>query len=653
MRSVYSLTVLCLLSSVSPAFAQVVPDRKTATTVTKDLTGRATVGIARANSSGISHNTYSEFSAPKVGVGLNNRGIDATTIVNEVTSTKRSFINGPVEVLGSRAHVVLANPNGITVDGGRFINTGGVALSAGLVRFESIGAERVNAVLSTGSGDVTISGEGLSGAMTTLQLIAGRLKIDGPVKNTSVIPNSDIAIVAGRSEVTLDSDVSPLSSLRPLATHRDLDAAAKAILVDVTPRGSLSASRVSISVNSRGAGVSYAGKGHASIGDFTISANGKITTKGADIKAEKALKVAGESIEVLNGPKRQSKISSVSKSVTLLASAGDITLHGALTGAERGDEDPDAQGGVTLKASRNINLLTESADRLAIAFSSKDDIYIEAGGNLENNTGRILSNANTVLRVGGTLTNSMDMIGVGGATTHVTYRRPSGILGRLFGRKQRVETHVTDWGSPHIPGQLAYIAGETMDIQAGRIINLGEIDALDGSLMIDARTLINRGIYSGLLEFTKSCDVRCSSYGTSTITPMGGKINAAGSAEIKASKLIDNEGDIVAYGNLLVDAPKVMARASFLPDFVNRPAGLYNFFSGTEALVSLSPVGGSFLAPVGSVTIKSKRPVVSYGGTINGFTATRIEAGIEETRPTQGEFPRGLNHIGLLRLWLE
>jgi filamentous hemagglutinin family protein len=423
MRLACSLATLCLLSSTA-VVAQVVPDKKTATTVTKAPSGRVTVGIAGANASGISHNTYTEFSASKAGVALNNRGIDATTIVNEVTSTKHSFINGPVEVLGSRAHVVLANPNGITVDGGRFINTGGVALSAGRIRFDDAGAGRVNTVLSTGTGDISIKDNGLSGAMTTLQLIAGRLRIDGPVRNTSVSPNADIALVAGRSEITLDSTISPLSTLRPLATRRDLDDAAKAILVDITPRGSLSASRINISVNSRGAGVSYAGRGQATIGDFTISSNGKITTRGADIKAEKAVKVAARSIEVLNSPKHQSTLSSVSESVTLLANAGDLILLGAVTGAERSDDDPDAAGGVTLKAKGNIKLLTESADRLAIAFSSKDDIYVEAGGNLENNTGRILSNANTVLRVGGTLANTMEIVGAGGESALVTYKRP-------------------------------------------------------------------------------------------------------------------------------------------------------------------------------------------------------------------------------------
>ncbi|MBQ0824183.1 filamentous hemagglutinin N-terminal domain-containing protein [Microvirga sp. HBU67558] len=648
-----SLFALVGLYGASQAWAQAVPDGATRTSATTADTGRVTVNIAPANSSGISHNTYKDFSAPKPGLGLNNRGVDASTIVNEVTSSRRSVLHGPVEVLGSRAHVVIANPNGITVDGGSFINTGGVALSAGPIRFVDAGAGRVNTVLETGKGDITITGGGLSGAMTTLQLIAGRLKIDGPVKNTSVSPSADIALVAGRSEITLDSTVSPLSTLRPLATRRDLDDAANAILIDITPSGSLSASRVNISVNSRGAGVSYAGRGHATIGDFTISSNGKITTKGATIKAEKSLKLAGQGIEVLNDPKRQSTLSSVFKSVTLLANAGDITLLGAVTGSERSDEDPDALGGVTLKAKGNIKLITEDAKRLAVAFASKDDLYVEAGGNLDNNTGRILSNANTVLRIGGTLFNRMATIGAGGETNYVTYKRSPGFFGRLFGRKQRVQTHVVDWGVPRVPGQLAFIAGETLDVKAGHVFNFGELDALDGSLTIDTGTLINTGVYTGLLEFTKTCDWRCSSHGTSTITPSGGKINAAGSAEIKASQRIDNGGDIVAYGNLSVIAPKVAARATFIPDFVNRPAGLYNFFSGTEALVSLSPIGGSFLAPVGRVTISSNSPVLSYGGTINGHVATKIQTGIEERKATQAEFPRGLNHIGLLRLWLD
>jgi filamentous hemagglutinin family protein len=611
------------------------------------------VGIAPANRSGISHNAYTEFSTPKAGVRLNNRGIDATTIVNEVTSTRRSLLNGPIEVLGSRAHVVVANPNGIIVDGARFLNTGGVALSGGRVRYDAVGASGlVNAVLPTGAGGITVTGAGLSGAMTTLQLIAGRIKIDGQVTNTHISPNANIAVVAGRSEVTLDSSVSPLITLRPLASRRDLDAGAKDILVDITPRGSLSASRVTLAVNARGAGVSYAGRGQATIGDFRIDANGKVMARGAVIRAEKSIRIAATGIEILNDPRRQSELSSITKAITLLASAGDIVLHGAVTGAERADDDRASMGGVTLKASGHLNVLSESADRLAIAFSSKDDLFIDVREGLVNDTGRLLSNATTVIRTGGTLANVTNAPMLA-AESRIIKRRYPGMFGALFGLRRVVSIQNFNFGSTRIPGQMGYIAGEAIDIRAGRLQNEGEIDALDGSLIIEASSVSNTGFHTGNLKFTKKCGVFCWSEGTSSIAVLGGKINAAGSAEIKASGEVENAGDIVAYGNLSISASTVIGRAIFAPEFANRPAGFYNAFAGSRALASLSPIGGSFLAPSGTVTIDTKNPLILSGGAARGQIATEILRGIAQGETNQPKFSGGLHHIGLLRSWLE
>lgn len=629
------------------------PDGTTATKVTQSGSGQIAVGIAPANKSGISHNAYTEFSVPTAGVNLNNRGIDATTIVNEVTSTRRSLLNGPIEVLGSRAHVVLANPNGIIVNGARFINTGGVALSGGRVRYEAAGASGlVNTVLPTGDGAITVTGAGLSGAMTTLQLVAGRIRIDGKVSNTHISPNADISLVAGRSEVTLDSSVSPLVTLRPLASRRDLDVATNDILVDVTPQGSLSASRVTVTVNARGAGVSYAGRGQAAIGDFQIDANGKVTTKGAVIKAEKSVRIAAAGIDILNDSHGQSELSSITKAVTLLANAGDITLHGAVTGAERTEEDLASMGGVTLKAAGRISLLSENADRLAIAFSSKDDLFVESGNGIVNDTGRLLSNATTVIRAGGTLANATDMP-TSVAETHIAKRRFPGIFGALLGLKRTVKHQTSQFGTTRIPGQVGYIAGEAIDIRAGRLENSGEIDALDGSLIIEAASVVNTGFYSGSLQLSKKCGVVCWSRGRSGVAILGGKINAAGSAEIKATSHIENAGDIVSYGNLYISAPTVTARALFAPEFANRPAGFYNIFAGAKALVSLAPIGGSFLAPSGTVTIETQNPLILAGGTASGQVATEIQAGITQEDAGQKSFSGGLDHIGLLRSWLD
>jgi len=55
---------------------------------------------------------------------------NARLILNEVTSTNPSFLQAPIAVVGPRAHFILANPNGITVDGGSLVNPGNVALSS-------------------------------------------------------------------------------------------------------------------------------------------------------------------------------------------------------------------------------------------------------------------------------------------------------------------------------------------------------------------------------------------------------------------------------------------------------------------------------------------------------------------------------------------
>jgi len=215
--------------AASPASAQVVPDGGTATTVTVDGDGRIAVGIAPAGAGDISRNTFTDFSVSAAGVDLDNRLIGARTILSEVTSANRSVIGGPLEVLGPRAHFILANPNGITVDGGRFINTGGVTLNAGPARLEVSGGQ-TNVVTTTApDADILIGPEGLSGAMTSLQLAAGRLRIDGAVLNENTSPFADIALVAGNAELTHDSSVIPGTTTSAFATRTDLPGADSAV----------------------------------------------------------------------------------------------------------------------------------------------------------------------------------------------------------------------------------------------------------------------------------------------------------------------------------------------------------------------------------------------------------------------------------------
>jgi len=58
---------------------------------------------------------------------------EASLIINKVNSAEKSSLKGNLEVAGSRADVVIANPNGISVDGLNMINSRSLTLTTGSI----------------------------------------------------------------------------------------------------------------------------------------------------------------------------------------------------------------------------------------------------------------------------------------------------------------------------------------------------------------------------------------------------------------------------------------------------------------------------------------------------------------------------------------
>ena len=120
--------------------------------------GVTLVNVVGPSAGGVSRNDYTNFNVPQNGVILNNsyqmsntklggyvpgntnmmRG-SANVIVNEITSHNPTNMNGFIEVAGHKASVVIANPNGITVDGGGFINTARAVLTTGKPEYDLSG----------------------------------------------------------------------------------------------------------------------------------------------------------------------------------------------------------------------------------------------------------------------------------------------------------------------------------------------------------------------------------------------------------------------------------------------------------------------------------------------------------------------------------
>ncbi|REG14319.1 two-partner secretion domain-containing protein, partial [Roseateles depolymerans] len=152
--------------------------------------GTPLVNIQTPSAAGVSRNTYSQFDVGPQGAILNNSRTDVSTqlggwvqgnpwlgrgearvILNEVNSSAPSQLNGYVEVAGRRAEVIIANPAGIQVDGGGFINASSATLTTGTARFDAAGNVSGFAVQG---GLIRIDGAGLDASSTDYTALLSR-----------------------------------------------------------------------------------------------------------------------------------------------------------------------------------------------------------------------------------------------------------------------------------------------------------------------------------------------------------------------------------------------------------------------------------------------------------------------------------------------
>ena len=177
--------------------------------------GMTVVNINTPNDKGLSHNQYDAFNVDHKGLILNNAnrpvntelagyimgnpnlvGPTANTILNEVTGTGATSMNGALEVAGNKAHVIIANPNGISVNNGTFINANSATLTTG------------NPIINNGSvtgyqvqqGSITVGEKGLNASKTArTDLLAEAVQLNGKVWA------KDAQVVTGKNTVSVDS----------------------------------------------------------------------------------------------------------------------------------------------------------------------------------------------------------------------------------------------------------------------------------------------------------------------------------------------------------------------------------------------------------------------------------------------------------------
>jgi filamentous hemagglutinin family protein len=635
--------------------------------------GRQTVNIA-PTIGGVSNNTYSSFNVSKAGADLNNVGINARTIVNQVTSTNPSLIQGNINVLGPRANVILANPNGVTVDGGSFTNTGHVVLSTGQVGFTDLtlapGVIQRNVVLTTDRGAITIAPGGLSGTLVNLDLIAKQLSINGPVTNDFTSSTSGIRALVGDSTSTYDTSFSPSDNGHDwLIGTSSPGTKSNAVAVDITAAGGLTAGRVQLIVTDQGAGVHSVGKIYANAGDVVVTANGDIAIADGSLKAERdvalttpgTVSLQGAQLTAANNANLQAGNIVLSDDVTgpttvsagntvELTSSGAITNTGSLIQAGATASDGTTTGGdVIVNAAGDITNRS-SANNLAILFAANGRTRLTAGGNIINANARILSNGAVDLTAAGDVQNIIDHTGGTNGGQPTAYSDRGGSF--LF------FTHTTggfnvDYGTIGDPDQLSYIAAVhgPVTISSRNFTNAGGIvQSNDGDVNVTAQNAFtNAAVFTGKASYTRSCWIFCHADASSDVTPYGGTIQAGGNIGIKAGTVARNVGgNVFANGDIKVDAPLTYAQGVTGYSAINQHRGFKAFFGSTWAQIIAMDIGGGFTAN-GSVTLTGDG--VIDGGSFSGANGVTAAGGITTLR-TPARTPVQIDqHLGLTTWW--
>lgn len=283
--------------------------------------GITLVNVAGPSAGGVSRNDYTNFNIPQNGVILNNSNQMANTklggyipgnpnmmrgsanvIVNEVTSHNPTEMKGFIEVAGRKASVVVANPNGITVDGGGFINTDRAVLTTGKTEYDSKGnlnSYRVE------QGRISINGNGLNAKdANSLQILTEATNV-----NAGVWANT-IETRTGKN--TIDANT--------LDTQKIGDSSNVGLYVSAI--GGMYANSITMKGTNTGLGVNVKGV-VSSTQASSITSDGKIIVDGG-VTSNGNTTLAGQSIAIHNNGVVQGDVSTTVNSKEAVNNSGLI-----------------------------------------------------------------------------------------------------------------------------------------------------------------------------------------------------------------------------------------------------------------------------------------------------------------------------------------
>ena len=225
------LFLYCLFFSFASILqAQITPDGATDTQVISQ-SGVDLIDIATPNSNGLSNNHYSDFNIFSSGVILNNSntgsnsqltgdsiagnsnitaGSEANLIINQVTSNNTSLLQGYAEIVGNKADLIIASPNGIICSGCGFINASQVSLITGISQFDS--DNRLTGFNISETGKISVTGNLDAVNVDYLNLISRYHQIHASIKTNKLTRILSGNQTYDHQNQTLDSDTETINN---------------------------------------------------------------------------------------------------------------------------------------------------------------------------------------------------------------------------------------------------------------------------------------------------------------------------------------------------------------------------------------------------------------------------------------------------------
>ena len=559
--------------------------------VEETANGIPLVNITAPSSGGVSRNEYEMFNVPDKGAILNNSYTLSKTelagyvqgnnnmaerpakiIVNEVTGAGPTSMDGFLEVAGNRADVVIANPNGITVNGGGFINTGKAFLTTGEPVYD--GEDHLQRFDITG-GDILIEGKGLGGKETGSLAILSRA-----VKINAGIWAKDLHITTGANTVdakTLEASAIEGKGGRP------------AFALDTAAIGGMYAGRITLVGTEKGLGVNNSGTWSAE-DNLTLDWNGDLKNSGTiyskgntdlrasrlendkTIAAERNLSaaakenirnqgklLAGENMDIYAGKTLDNAGHAMESGNNLSIETGDAINNAAGTIKSGGSQQIKAGHTLTntegtLAADGNINIQTGRMTGDGIVSAGK-----KAGILLEKdftNTGRLEAGSSLSLAVKGNITNRKEILSRG----HLALESKN-IRNEETGEIKGADTETV---AENTWVNHGLVNGENVHIRANHITNENTGRIYGTRLSVETHTLDNLGTYKEKAPVIASREhMNLSVAGTLTNTEhaliraegnlaIGGQSDENGKITGKTEKIENRSAYLESGGNMTI-----------------------------------------------------------------------------------------------------